>query len=81
MPSPGQAWGTKAFPVDGAQAQPMGDEAFIRRVEAVPVRVMFEAKEVPRRDRPRRQLHADGDARPCGSQEGAGHGHISALVG
>ena len=44
MPSPGQAWGTKAFLVDGAQAQPMGDEAFIRRVEAVPMRVMFEPK-------------------------------------
>ena len=45
MPSPGQAWGTKAFLVDGAQAQPTGDEAFIRRVEAAPVRVMFEPKE------------------------------------
>ena len=45
MPSPGQAWGTKAFLVDGAQAQPTGDEAFICRVEAVPVRVMFEPKE------------------------------------
>ena len=45
MPSPGQAWGTKAFLVDGAQAQPTGDEAFIRRVEAVPMRVMFEPEE------------------------------------
>ena len=45
MPSPGQAWGTKAFLVDGVQAQPTGDEAFIRRVEAVPMRVMFEPKE------------------------------------
>ena len=45
MPSPGQAWGTKAFLVDGAQAQPMGDEAFVRRVEAVPMKVMFEPKE------------------------------------
>ena len=51
MPSPGQAWGTKAFLVDGAQAQPTGDEAFIRRVEAVPMRVMFEPKEG--RDQPR----------------------------
>ena len=42
---PGQAWGTKAFLVDGAQAQPTGDEALIRRVEAVPMRVMFEPKE------------------------------------
>ena len=45
MPSPGQAWGTKAFLVDEAQAQPTGDEAFIPRVEAVPMRVMFEPKE------------------------------------
>ena len=45
MPSPGQAWGTKDFLVDGAQAQPTGDEAFIRRVEAMPMRVMFEPKE------------------------------------
>ena len=45
MPSPGQAWGTKAFLVDGAQAQPTGDEAFIRRVEVVPMQVMFEPKE------------------------------------
>ena len=45
MPSPGQAWGTKAFLVDRAQAQPRGDEAFVRRVEAEPMRVMFEPKE------------------------------------
>ena len=45
MPSPGQVWGTKAFLVDVAQAQPTGDEAFIRRVEAVPMKVMFEPKE------------------------------------
>ena len=45
LPSLGQAWGTKAFLVDGAQAQPTGDEAFICRVEAVPLKVMFEPKE------------------------------------
>ena len=45
MPSLGQAWGAKAFLVDGAQAQLTGDEAFIRRVEAVPMKVMFEPKE------------------------------------
>ena len=45
MPSPGQAWGTKAFLVDGAQPQPTDDEAFIRRVGAVPMRAMFEPKE------------------------------------
>ena len=45
MPSPGQVWGTKAFLVRGAQTQPRGDEAFIRRVEAVPMRVMSGPKE------------------------------------
>ena len=45
MLSPGQAWGTKAFLVDGAKAQPTSDEALIRRVEAVPMKVMFEPKE------------------------------------
>ena len=45
IPPLGQARGTKAFLVDGAQARPTGDEAFIRRVEAVPLRVMFEPKE------------------------------------
>ena len=45
MPSPGQAWGTKAFLVDGAQCGPTVDEAFIRRVEAVPMKVMFQPKE------------------------------------
>ena len=45
MPSPGQASGTKAFLVDGAQAQPTADEMFVRRLEAVPMKVMFEPKE------------------------------------
>ena len=45
MPSPGQAWGTKAFLVDGAQVQPTADEAFFPRVEEVPMRVMFEPRE------------------------------------
>ena len=31
--------------MDEAQAQPTGDEAFVRRAEAVPMRVMFEPKE------------------------------------
>ena len=47
MPAPGQAWSTKAFSVDRSQCQPPGDEAFIRRVEAVPMRVMFEEKSGP----------------------------------
>ena len=47
MPTPGQAWTTKAFLVDGSQCQPTGDEAFIRRVDAVPMRVMVEEKSDP----------------------------------
>ena len=47
MPALGQAWGTKAFLGDGSQCQPAGDEAVIRRVEAVPMRVMFEEKSDP----------------------------------
>ena len=47
IPAPGQAWSTKAILVDGSQRQPTGDEAFIRRVEAVPMRVIFEEKSDP----------------------------------
>ena len=47
MPAPGQAWSTKAFLVDGSQCQSTCDEAFIRRVEALPMRVMFEEKGDP----------------------------------
>ena len=47
MPAPGQAWSTKAFLVDGSQCQPTGDEAFIRKVEAVTMRVIFEEKSDP----------------------------------
>ena len=43
---PGSSVGTKAVLVDGAQAQPTGDEAIIRRVEVVPMRVMFDPREV-----------------------------------
>ena len=47
MRAPRQAWGIQAFLVDGSQCQPTGDEAFIRRIEAVPMRVMFEEKSEP----------------------------------
>ena len=47
MPCPGQAWSMKAFLVNGSQCHPTGDEAFIRRVESVPMRVMFEEKRDP----------------------------------
>ena len=42
LPSSGQAWSTHAYYVDGAQCHPTGDEASIRRIQAVPMRVMFE---------------------------------------
>ena len=89
MPSPGQAWGTKAFLVDGAQAQPTGDEAFIRRVEAVPMRVMSEPKQGT--DQPMDGIDVLSHAKiddivhymrmGMHSQEELGHGQISALVG
>ena len=44
MPAPRQAWSTKAFLDDGSQCQPTGEEAFVRRVEAVQMRIMFEEK-------------------------------------
>ena len=47
MPAPGEAWRTKAFLVDVSECQPTGDEAFIRRVEAVPMRDMFGEKSDP----------------------------------
>ena len=47
MPAPGQAWSTKAFLGDGSQCQPIGDEAFIRRVEAVLMSILFEEISYP----------------------------------
>ena len=47
MPAPVQAWSTEGFLVDGSQCQPTGDEAFIRRVEVVPMRVIFEERSDP----------------------------------
>ena len=40
LPSAGQAWSTHVYYVDGAQCHPTGDEAFIWRIQAVPMRVM-----------------------------------------
>ena len=42
LPSPGRAWSTHAFYVDGAQCHPIGEEALIRKIEAVPMNVMFQ---------------------------------------
>ena len=35
LPSPGQAWSFRAYYVDGTQSHPTGDEASIRRIQAV----------------------------------------------
>ena len=48
LPSPGQAWSTHAYYVDGAQCHPTGDEALIRRIQAVCMRVMFEESNDPK---------------------------------
>ena len=47
MPALGQACSNKAFLFDGSQCQPSGNEAFILRVEAVPMRVLFEETNDP----------------------------------
>ena len=40
----GQAWSTKVFLVHWSHCQPTGDESLIKRVEAVPMMIMFEEK-------------------------------------
>ena len=47
LPSPGQAWSTHAYYVDGAQCHPTGDEALILRIQAVPMRVIFQESNDP----------------------------------
>ena len=41
LPSPGQAWSTHTYYLDGAQSYPTGKEALMRRIQAVPIRFMF----------------------------------------
>ena len=45
LPSPRQAWSTRTYHVDGGRRHPTGDEASIRRIQAVPMRVMLEQSE------------------------------------
>ena len=45
---PGQVWSTHAYYVDGAQCHPTGDEALIKRIQAEPMRVMFEEGNNPK---------------------------------
>ena len=48
LPSAGQAWLTHAYYVDGAHCHPTGYEALIRRIKAVPMRVIFEESNNPK---------------------------------
>ena len=48
LPSLGQAASTRAYYVHGAQSHPTGDEALIRGIQAVPIRVMFEESNNPK---------------------------------
>ena len=48
LPSPGQAWSTHAYYVDGVQCHPTGDETLIWRIQAVPMRFMFEESNDPK---------------------------------
>ena len=48
LPYPGQAWSSRAYYVDGAHKHPTGDEALIRRLQAVLVRVMFKENNDPK---------------------------------
>ena len=48
FPSPGLAWSTRAYYVDGAKSHPTGDEAAIWRIQAVPLTVMFEESSDPK---------------------------------
>ena len=48
LPSPRQAWSTHAHYVDGAQCHPTGDEALIRIIQAVPMRVMSRRARTPK---------------------------------
>ena len=42
LPSPGQASSTHCYYVNRVQSHPTGDEALIRRIQAVFMRVTFE---------------------------------------
>ena len=48
LPSPGQTWSTRAYYVDAAQSHPTGNEAWIRRIQAVVMSVMLEASNDPK---------------------------------
>ena len=45
--SPGQAWSTRAYYVDGAESHPTGDEPLLRKIQALPMRNVFEDSNNP----------------------------------
>ena len=47
LPSPGQARSTQAYYADGTEYHATGGQALIRRIQAVPMRVMFEESNDP----------------------------------
>ena len=47
LPSLAQAWSTQACYVNGAQSHPTSDKALMPRIQAVPMRVMFEDSKGP----------------------------------
>ena len=93
LPSPRQPWSTHAYYVDGAQCHPTGDEASIRRIQAVPMRVILEESNDPKVevktfsfDEIDRVVHYMKDGMhdrctPCGSQAGKDPCQVSSLVG
>ena len=48
LPSSGQAWSNHAYYVDGAQCHPTGNEALIRRIQAMPMRVIIQESNDPK---------------------------------
>ena len=45
LPLPGRAWSTHSYYVDGPQGHPTGDESLIQRIQAMPMRGMFEERD------------------------------------
>ena len=46
--SPGHALSARVYYVDGAQSHPTGDEDLIRRIQAVPMRVVYQDNNDPK---------------------------------
>ena len=90
LPSLGPAWSTSAYYVDSAQRHPTGDEALIRRVQAIPMKVKFEDSKDPKAEVKTLSFDdidfvvhytKDGVHDPPRSQRAKRPGQFSALVG